>query len=108
MSDFISLGVGEPFPLKNPTGSHDATFANINGQSFDIICFANNIRSKEAQAWRRGTLRYGVYSYDSIPFFLLYFPDLKWSMDVSINILTEKEAGRPEASVSRQCSPREK
>jgi hypothetical protein len=95
MSKFIELAVGVPFPIKNPHGGNDATVANITGQSFDIICWANNLRSKEVQAWKRGTLRYGVYVRGSIPFFLLYFPDLKWSLDVSINILAEKEKERP-------------
>lgn len=87
--------VGEPFPLKNPYGKSDYITAAIVGQSFDVICWADRPSSKEVHAWKRGMLRYGAFIRDDIPFFLLYFPDVKWSMDISINILAEKEHSRP-------------
>ena len=91
----IKLKIDGPFPLKNPNGFRDGIFANISGESFDVICWANGLTSKERQAWRRGTLRYGVFVQETIPFFLLYFPDIKWSMDVSLNVLADKKRGRP-------------
>ena len=87
--------VGEPFFLKNLNGKNDHVVAVVVGQSFDVICWAANLSSKEVQAWKRGMLRYGAFIREDIPFFLLYFPEIKWPLDVSINILAEKEHGRP-------------
>lgn len=87
--------VGEPFPLTNPHVGNDYVVAAVVAQSFDVICWGAGINSKEVQAWRRGMLRYGTFIKDDIPFFLLYFPEIKWPLDVSINILVEKEHGRP-------------
>ncbi len=87
--------VGESFPIKNPHGKNDCVIAAVVGQSFDVYCWANGLNSKEVQAWKRGMLRYGAFIKEAIPFFLLYFPEIKWPVDVSINILAEKEHGRP-------------
>lgn len=87
--------VGESFPFKNPHGNNDYVVAAVVGQSFDIICWADHLSSKEVQAWKRGMLRYGAFIREDIPFFLLYFPEIKWPIDVSINILAEKEHGCP-------------
>lgn len=90
-----TLEVGKPFPIRNPAGKGDHVTAFVAGESFDVICWAGDLNSKEVQAWRRGLLRYGAYVKNAIPFFLLYFPELKWPLDVSINIHAEKEGGRP-------------
>lgn len=85
----IELKIDGPFPLKNPNGLNDGIFANINGESFDVVCWAGGLNPKERKIWRRGSLRYGVYIKDHIPFFLVDFPEINWSMDVSINIWAE-------------------
>lgn len=90
-----TLEVGKLFPLKNPHGKNDCVIAAVVGQSFDVYCWINGVNSKEVQAWKRGWLRYGAYIRDDIPFFLLYFVGVKWPLDISINILTEKERDRP-------------
>jgi len=90
-----TLEVGKSFPVKNPHGKADHVTAAIVGQSFDVICWAADISSKEVQAWKRGWLRYGAFTREDIPFFLIYFPEIKWPLDVSINILIEREHGRP-------------
>ncbi|OHD24189.1 MAG: hypothetical protein A2Y38_24870 [Spirochaetes bacterium GWB1_59_5] len=90
-----TLEVGKPFPIKNPHGKNDCVIAAVVGQSFDIYCWIDGVNSKEVQAWKRGWLRYGAYVKDDIPFFLLYFVDVKWPLDISINILAEKEKDRP-------------
>ncbi len=94
MQTLIKLEAGKPFPLRNPLGGSDGAFASITGQSFDLICWANGLSSLEVKTWRKGKLRYGVFVRDGIPFFILHFPVLDWSLDVSIDILIEKEKNR--------------
>jgi len=88
--------LGKAFPLTNPQGKASGVYANIHGESFDVICWGSGLNSKGIQEWKRGTLRYGVLSGTSrIPFFLLYFPLLRWPFDISINVLALKEQGIP-------------
>jgi len=93
--DFAMYSIESEFPLKNPNGKMDCYIAGIVGESFDIYCWMTAPSSKEVQAWKRGWLRYGAFISNDVPFVLLYFPEVKTSLDVSINIHAEREKNRP-------------
>ena len=88
------IEVGKEFSIKNPAGNGDLVIAHINGESFDVICWAGGLSKKEVKEWKKGRLHYGVFIKEDIPFFLIDLPVVKWDFDISFNIHAEKEAGR--------------
>ncbi|MDD2541158.1 MAG: hypothetical protein PHH28_08950 [Desulfuromonadaceae bacterium] len=99
VSQFITFEVGKPFYKKNPNPlKAEGPVIQVVESSMDIYCWCNGITSKEANAWRRGWLEYGVFVNKSIPFFLLNYPEAKMGFDASLNIWAEKEAGHDYAT----------
>ena len=95
VTKLVTVAVGSPFYIANPAGRNDHITAVVQGVLFDVCCWCDGLKSKEVQAWKRGWLQYGVFVRDSVPFFLLNFPEVKWSLDVTINIIAEKEDNQP-------------
>lgn len=77
---------GKPYP--------DARYRNHEGlvivptqTFFFLLAVVPGLSRAEIMAWKEGRLRYGVFTQQTIPFFLLDFPEVKMTLDAPFNFL---------------------
>jgi len=75
---------GKPYPDPRFRNNEGATIIT-NSALFDVLILIPGITGKEEKAFKTGTLRYGVFVQDDIPFLLLDFPDAGLTLDASYN-----------------------
>jgi hypothetical protein len=80
------FSVGEPFPDERYKKVTDGCLARWNTSFFDALGFLPDLHPAEIKAWRNGTLQYGVFVEDHIPFFLIDFGN-NFSFDMSFNLM---------------------
>ena len=91
MSDLMKLEVGGAFPIKNPNGKNDGIFANINGTSFDVICWDRTLNERwtEILIWKHGLINLGVYQKNNIVFLILSYLEKNWFIDAPFIVSSE-------------------
>ena len=89
-----TIKVGENYPIA-PT---DMGFvARLQGETFQVVGFADNLRASEVREFKSNPIRYGVFRYGAtesgiVPFFLVKIAGSDWYFDVSFNLPQEPEA----------------
>jgi len=77
--------VGKQFPGINKAPCFETCRAQVNTAFFDIIYYIECPEAKVVGVWKDGKLRYGVYTREAIPYFIIDFPDADWNFDVNVN-----------------------
>jgi hypothetical protein len=98
---FVRISLGEKWPADY--NRSDGMTPIIDGASLTFLAVLRGANESEIHAFRRGSLRYGLYAEESIPFILWEFRG--YEMDCHINMHKEPPdkrdaflAGEPEAN----------
>lgn len=80
----LILENGKPYP--------DTRYRNNEGllivpteNHFFLLALVPNLTPAEIQAWKDGQMRYGIFIYSGVPFFLLEFPSVEMTFDAPFN-----------------------
>ena len=101
-----TIKVGENYPIA-PT---DMGFvARLQGETFQVVGFADNLRASEVREFKSNPIRYGVFRYGAtdtgiVPFFLVKIAGSDWYFDVSFNLPQAPEAITRDAFLASDSS----
>ena len=87
-----TVKLGNKLPRRSVVPDTDAFYAVIQGSSFDIHGLLSAPRKHEIEEWQHGSLEYGLWVKDYIPFFVVSFKNIHLNFEATINMLLHKEA----------------
>jgi hypothetical protein len=82
--------VGQALPNYFPPG-YELCRASFSPVFFDIVYWLPVYDTENIEMWQHGSLQYGIFTRNHIPFFVLHFPAQPWSIDVSLNIYSMRK-----------------
>ncbi|KHF33410.1 hypothetical protein CM49_04358 [Paenibacillus sp. P1XP2] len=84
--------IGQPFPQDGP--GKEIIRSQLNGSSFDVLLWLNNLTSREKKVFKDSLLRLHVLIESYIPFIAVSYLGSAWTYDFTVSV-----AGRNSAAV---------
>ena len=77
---------GKPYPDARYRHNEGLTIVPTD-TSFFLLAIINRLTDAEIAAWKKGTMRYGIFVSAGVPFILLDFPTVKMTLDAPLNAM---------------------
>jgi hypothetical protein len=81
----IVISVGQDYPLHNKARGVEEVRLDISASFFDIIYYMPKPSAADIKTWSKADLRYGIFNFKDIPFFVAGFPASRWYFDTTLN-----------------------